>query len=163
MVNWLWSNRKYNVYLQTYRSLQRIRLMTLLSNQLLLLLDKTVSMYAYMSKNSNNTLWSIGINIFWEPQTMLLFVSSRFYTLPPLWYTCTSTPQASFVLGDVTTIGLWLECKVTRSAQVHQSLDYAHEFAQLAVRCGVSQLFGLFVGFFSVFFVSVFLYALSSL
>ena len=28
--------------------------MTLLSNQLLLLLDKTASMYAYMSKNPNS-------------------------------------------------------------------------------------------------------------
>lgn len=59
LVHWLWSNRKYNVYLQIYRSLNRIRLMTLLINQLLLLLDKTVSMYAYMSKNSNNSFWSI--------------------------------------------------------------------------------------------------------
>lgn len=39
--------------------MQRIRVMTLLSNQLVILLDKTVSMYAYMSKNSNNSFQSI--------------------------------------------------------------------------------------------------------
>lgn len=58
MVNWLWSNRKYNVYLQIYRSLQRIRLMTLLGNQLLLLLEKSVSIYAWHN-NSDNSFWSI--------------------------------------------------------------------------------------------------------
>ena len=139
------------MYFQIYRSLPRIRLMTLLSNQLLFLLDKTVSMYAYMSKNSNKSIWPIEYKHLLRTINNVVFVSSRCYTLQPLWYTCTSTPQASLVLGDVATIGLWLECKVARSAQEHLSLDYAHKFAQLAVRCGVSQLFRFFFLLFCCF------------
>ena len=75
--------------------------MTLLSNQLLLLLDKTVSMYAYMSKNSDNIFRSIDEN---RKQC-----SNLFHIGIILYFrcdTCTSTPQTSLVLGDVTTIGL---------------------------------------------------------
>ena len=44
--------------------MQRIRVMTFLSNQLVILLDKTVSMYACMSKNLTIVFDLLNINIF---------------------------------------------------------------------------------------------------